>query len=150
MVYLLSNLSRSRANVVVSHAFYVTKLAPEHAHHQYYTKVLKTFDERLSTSILGWPDAPTDFPDIYKRFQPYLGWLDHPEGIKIVARYEDFIQDRRMALEKVLSHYSQRVPLSIAKDRMLALLGESIAPEKSPTFRSGKTGEWQEIFYRRA
>ncbi len=142
--YLPFFIYRDPRDVVVSHVFYVTKMAPEHAHHLYYTEVLKTFDERLTTSILGRPDSPTNFPDIRQRFQPYLGWLDRPEVLSL--RYEDFIQDCRAALEKVLSHFTRRVPLSISNERMLAWLEESIVPEKSPTFRSGKTGEWRRYF----
>ncbi len=83
---------RDPRDVVVSHVFYVTNRATEHVHHRYYNDVLTTFDERLRTSILGRPDAGVDFPDIRRRYEPYLGWLDCPPVLPL--RFEDFIQDR--------------------------------------------------------
>ena len=66
--YISYFIYRDPRDVVVSHVFYVTKMAPEHSHHQYYTEELRTFDERLRASILGRPNIDQDFPDIGKRF----------------------------------------------------------------------------------
>ncbi len=135
---------RDPRDVVVSHVFYVTKRATEHVHHRYYNDVLTTFDERLTTSILGRPDAGVDFPDIRGRYEPYLGWLENPQVLPL--RFEDFILDRRATLERVLDHYALAQALPAPRAEMLAILEGNIVPEKSPTFRSGKVGDWQRHF----
>ena len=135
---------RDPRDVVVSHVFYVTDRATEHVHHRYYNDVLTTFDDRLRTSILGRPDARVDFPDIRRRYEPYLGWLDSPPVLPL--RFEDFIEDRRATLARVLDHYALAQELPAPQAEMLKLLENNIVPEKSPTFRSGKVGDWQRHF----
>lgn len=149
--YLPYFMYRDPRDVVISHVFYVTERADEHVHHKYYTQVLKTFDERLRTSILGFPGAvgpngaPVDFPDIGKRFEPYMGWLDRPAVLS--QRYEDYIFDRQTAIGKAADHFLKRVDtLSISRETLVQVIARSIVPEKSPTFRSGKVGEWQKHF----
>ncbi len=136
---------RDPRDVVVSHVFYVTEMEPNHVHHRYYTEQLKTFEERLTTSILGLPEAEVEFPDIAGRFAFYMGWLDRPEVLPL--HFEAFIQDRHAALERVADHFLQRVPtLRASREAVLEALAASIQPHKSPTFRSGKTGEWRKYF----
>ena len=96
---------RDPRDVVVSHVFYVTELAPDHSLHQHYSQ-LPDFNARMSTSILGLPDAEFDFPDIRGRFEPYFGWLDRPEVLTL--RYEDFLTDRQAALQMVFDHVVAR------------------------------------------
>ncbi len=135
---------RDPRDVVVSHVFYVTGRATEHVHHRYYSKELTTFDERLRTSILGRADAGVDFPDIRGRYEPYLDWLDNPHVLPL--RFEDFILERQATLERILDHYALALPLPAPRPEMLAILEDNIVPEKSPTFRSGKVGDWQRHF----
>jgi hypothetical protein len=143
--YLPYFMYRDPRDVVVSHVFYVTNRAQEHAHHHYYREVLTTFDERLRTSILGRPEIDIDFPDIGKRFEPYLGWLDHPEVLS--QRYEDYILHRDQAIEQAVDHFLRRVDtLKVNQADLMKIVEQNIIPEKSPTFRSGKTGEWQTYF----
>ena len=134
---------RDPRDVAVSHVFYVTEMEPDHVHHDYY-RALPDFDARLRVSILGRPDANVEFPDIAARFAPYLGWLDQPTVKKI--RFEDLIQDRAAALAGIRDHFLARVPLQVDRDRLRDSLEASIEPGRSPTFRSGKTGEWVKYF----
>lgn len=134
---------RDPRDVVVSHAFYVADMEPSHVHHEYYAS-LPDFDSRLSVSILGRPDIDVEFPPIAARFGPYMGWLDHPEVLKL--HFEDLVEDRLRALEPILDHFLRRVPLPRSRGTMLKALESSINPERSPTFRSGKTGEWRKYF----
>lgn len=136
---------RDPRDVVVSHVFYIAEMLPDHHHHKYYAEELHSFDERLMVSILGLPDADVEFPDIAKRFEFYTAWLNHPEVLTL--HFEDFIHDRRATLGQVFDHVSKRVPkLPISREKALDLLEESINPANSPTFRSGKTGEWKKYF----
>ena len=134
---------RDPRDVVVSHVFYVTDMEPNHVHHDYYQS-LPDFDARLKVSILGRPDANVEFPDITGRFAPYLGWLDQPIVMKI--HFEDLIHDRAGTLNRIIDHFLARVPLQADRGLLLESLEASINPNKSPTFRSGKTGEWKKYF----
>lgn len=134
---------RDPRDVVVSHVFYVTDMEARHVHHSYY-KSLLDFDARLAVSILGRPDAGVEFPNIAERFDPYLGWLDQPEVLSI--HFEDLIHDRPAELARIMDHLLARTKFYAPKQAILDALETSINPKKSPTFRSGKTGEWKKHF----
>ena len=74
----------------------------------------------------------------------YLNWLDQPSVMKI--HFEDLIHDRAGTLNRIIGHFLARVPLRTDRDLLLGSLENSINPNKSPTFRSGKTGEWKKHF----
>ncbi|MFM8319504.1 MAG: hypothetical protein ACKOC5_01215 [Chloroflexota bacterium] len=146
---------RDPRDVVVSHVHYVAEMAPNHIHHRYYHEQLATFDERLTASIQGVPaealsraagvSVPEPLPDINARFAPFTGWLDCPQVLAL--RYEDLVRDRRAALERVLDHAVQRgFPLRLDRPAARQILEDSIDPQRSPTFRSGKTGGWKAAF----
>ena len=134
---------RDPRDVVVSHVFYVTDMETRHVHHEYYAS-LPDFNTRLNVSILGRPDAGVEFPDIAARFAPYLGWQDRPEVLSI--HFEDLINDRSTALTRIMDHMLARAPLPALRQEILDALEGSINPKRSPTFRSGKTGEWKKHF----
>ena len=134
---------RDPRDVVVSHVFYVTEMESNHVHHAYYQS-LPDFDARLKVSILGRPDMDIEFPDIAGRFAPYLGWLDQPSVMKI--HFEDLIHNRPGTLNLILDHLLSRAPLPTSRETILDSLESSINPSKSPTFRSGRTGEWKKYF----
>ena len=140
---------RDPRDVVLSHVFYVTDMAAHHVHHEYYM-ALPDFASRLNTSILGRPDGGVEFPNIAERFKPYMDWLHHPEVLTI--HFEDLIHDRAATLSRILDHFLACVPLQISSSKgiprqlILDSLEASINPSRSPTFRSGKTGEWQKHF----
>jgi hypothetical protein len=114
-----------------------------HVHHDYYQS-LPDFNARLLASILGRADIEIEFPDIASRFAPYLGWLEQEAVMKI--QFEDLVHDRAGALGRILDHALARVPLQAPREQVLHALASSIEPRRSPTFRSGKTGEWRKFF----
>jgi len=134
---------RDPRDVVVSHVFYITEMESHHVHHAYY-RSLPDFDARLKVSILGRPDSGIEFQNIAERFAPYLGWLDQPQVLTI--HFEDLIQERVQALNRIIAHFLARVPLRASRQLILNSLESAINPTKSPTFRSGKTGEWKRHF----
>jgi len=134
---------RDPRDVVVSHVFYVTDMEARHVHHDYYQS-LPDFNARLNVSIVGRPDPSIEFPNITDRFAPYLGWLDQPSVMTI--HFEDLINDRAAALNRIIDHFLARVPLHAPRELILEGLESSINPKRSPTFRSGKTGEWKKHF----
>jgi hypothetical protein len=134
---------RDPRDVVVSHVFYVTEMEPNHVHHAHYSS-LADFAARLTVSIAGRPDAQVEFPDIAARFAPYLSWLDQPAVLPI--RFEDLVNRRASTLDRVVDHFLRRVPLDAPRAGILSSLEGAINPPASPTFRSGKTGEWRALF----
>jgi sulfotransferase 6B1 len=134
---------RDPRDVVVSHVFYVTEMESRHVHHEYY-KSLPDFDARLKISILGRSDTNIEFSNIADRFEPYLDWLNHPEVLTI--HFEDLIHHRELTLTSIMDHLLKRITLHSPRQLILASLEASINPTKSPTFRSGKTGEWKKHF----
>jgi hypothetical protein len=144
---------RDPRDVAVSHVFYVTDMEPNHVHHSYYQS-LPDFNSRLRASILGRSDpsiaaraADVEFPDLAGRFAPYLNWLDQPSVLKI--HFEDLVNDRARCLTLILDHLLARIgttTLRMPQALILASLEASINPSRSPTFRSGKTGEWRKYF----
>jgi len=134
---------RDPRDVVVSHVFYVTEMESHHVHHEYYQS-LPDFDSRLRISILGRPDSNIEFSNIADRFAPYLDWLNHPEVLSI--HFEDLIHDRASALTRIIDHFLIRASLPSPRQLILDSLESSINPARSPTFRSGKTGEWKKYF----
>jgi sulfotransferase 6B1 len=134
---------RDPRDVVVSHVFYVTDMEARHVHHAYYAS-LPNFNARLNASILGRPDAEMEFPDIAARFAPYLGWLGCPEVLSL--HFEDLINDRAASLARILDHLLARAPIPAPRQQILDCLEGAINPKRSPTFRSGKTGEWKKHF----
>jgi hypothetical protein len=134
---------RDPRDVVVSHVFYVTEMEKNHVHHAYYQS-LPDFNARLRVSTLGRSDAGVEFPNIAERFEPYLDWLNHPEVLAI--HFEDLIHDRAANLTRIMDHFLARVPLHTSRQLILESLESAINPSRSPTFRSGKTGEWKKYF----
>ena len=134
---------RDPRDVVVSHVFYVTEMEARHVHHAYYAS-LPDFAARLNVSILGRPDADVEFLNIAERFAPYMDWLNQPAVLTI--HFEDLILDRAATLTRILEHVLARVPLHAPRHRILDALESAINPSRSPTFRSGKTGEWKKHF----
>ena len=146
-------LYRDPRDVAVSHVFYVNDMEPNHVHHNYYQS-LPDFNARLRASILGRSDpsvatqaADVEFPDMAGRFAPYLDWLDQPSVLKI--HFEDLVNDRARSLNLILDHLLDRIgsdTLRTPRESIIASLEASINPSRSPTFRSGKTGEWKKYF----
>jgi hypothetical protein len=134
---------RDPRDVVVSHVFYVTDMEARHVHHDYYQS-LPDFNARLKVSILGRPDSEAEFPDIAGRFAPYMDWLNHPEVLSI--HFEDLIHDRAATQTRIMDHLLSRTSIPATRQLILDSLETSINPKKSPTFRSGKTGEWKKHF----
>lgn len=136
---------RDPRDVVVSHVFYVTDMNNHHVHHDYYVNQLRDFDQRLTVSINGRPELEHPFPDIRARFEPYLPWLELPQVLPL--RYEDLIAELHVNLGAVFDHALKRgLVYSGEREAALAALAAAVQPERSPTFRSGKSGGWREHF----
>jgi hypothetical protein len=136
---------RDPRDVVVSHVFYVTDINNAHVHHDFYAKQLTTFERRLEVSILGRPELANPFPNIRARFEPFLAWIQRPEVLAL--RYEDLLTETESWLGRILDHAAARGFIySGTRAEAIATLHSAIDPQRSPTFRSGKSGGWLQHF----
>jgi hypothetical protein len=60
--------------------------------------------------------------------------------------FEALIHDRTAMLKRIIDQFLGRIPLQAPRQLILDSLESSINPKRSPTFRSGKTGEWKKYF----
>jgi hypothetical protein len=146
---------RDPRDVVISHVHYVSDMAPRHIHHRYYQETLRSFEEKVDASITGVSaerltfamncPIPEPLPSIRARFEPYLGWLENPEILTL--QYEEFITNCKETLEQILDHALMHgfIP-GCSRAEAIHVLEESIDPQRSPTFRKGKIGSWQDEF----
>ncbi len=135
---------RDPRDAILSHAYYIGDKAVHNVHHKYY-RGLASLDERLEVSILGRSDFPGEFPDIRTRFGWYLDWLDCQEVFPV--RFEALINDREAALGGMLDFAVRHgFSLGLSRSRAVEVLSAAIDPGRSYTFRSGKTGEWEQHF----
>jgi hypothetical protein len=129
---------------LISSIFYAVDIHHGHVQHDYYTSI--SMEERIKTEILG-RDVPglEHLPNIYDHYARYTGWLECPSVLCL--RFEDLIQYQQDSLEKILDHIEKHaVKLPTTREKAIAVIKKAIQPEKSPTFREGKTGKWQEYF----
>jgi hypothetical protein len=71
--------------------------------------------------------------------------LERPEVLTL--RFEEFLEDRMAALGGVFDHAVQRgFRPAREREQALQILADAIDPLRSPTFRSGRAGSWQEQF----
>ena len=119
---------RDPRDVVVSHAYYVTRDTAGHVLKTYYDQ-LEGYEEQLKVSITGLTEIGFDFPDIAERFSPYVGWLDRPEVL--ILHFEDFLTQREASLRKVLDHAITRgFAFNGDQDEAVATLSSVIDPTK--------------------
>ena len=126
---------RDPRDVAVSHAFYITEMASDHAHHDYYAS-LPDFDSRLTASIVGRSGIEIEFPDIAARFEPYAGWLQHAQVLKV--HFEDLVNDRPRTLGMILDHFLLRVPLAAPRAQILDALEIFDQPRTLTDFSVGE------------
>jgi hypothetical protein len=136
---------RDPRDMIVSHVFYATDIHKGHGMNPYYTKVLKSVEERINAQILGVNEPGFELSSVKTKYQAYLGWLEVPEVLHL--RFEDLILNQEATLKVILKHlalhgYTPKIPLETA----IEILQRSVEPRRSGTFRKGKPGNWRDHF----
>ena len=135
---------RDPRDMLVSQVFFATDMHEEHAMHEFY-KSLPDFGERLKVAITGIDRDGLYMVSAKQRYASVFEWLEQPNVMCI--RFEDLIHNCAATLEAMLDEVeSTGYKIPTPREQALAVLGESIQPRKSRTFRSGKTGGWREHF----
>jgi hypothetical protein len=136
---------RDPRDMIVSHVFYATSMHPGHWMREYYTGTLATMEERINAAIQGVEAPGSELSPVRERYAGYLGWLDQP-GV-LCLRFEDLVLERDRTLGCLLDYLDERgFQLETQRARAIEILGASIAPQKSGTFRKGQPGNWREHF----
>ncbi|PWH12254.1 MAG: hypothetical protein DDG60_14530 [Anaerolineae bacterium] len=135
---------RDPRDMLVSHIFFATDMHEGHGMHEYY-QTLSDFDERLKVAITGINRDGLYMVSVKQRYEGVFQWLEQPHVLCI--RFEDLIHDRERILNQMLDQVEKtgyRIPTP--REKSLEILREAIQPQKSKTFRSGRTGEWRKYF----
>jgi len=137
---------RDPRDIVISEAHYLTQMNTWHRLHKYF-KILPDINSRIMFSITGAidPDFPYDYPNIAARFNRYKRWIGHPEVFSL--RFEDLILVGNESLIKQILHfYIQKSGKQIDLNDLVEKAVSNINPEKSHTFREGKSAAWKGVF----
>lgn len=135
---------RDPRDKIISHIFFAAEIHPGDAMRDFYAGI-DSMEARIEATIAGVSGL---LPDIRSSYDSYLGWLDRPNVVTV--RFEDFVDARQATLGRLLDCLQSRgVPFSFDRKEVLAQLNEAMSPAHSPTFRSGRTGEWQKHFSKR-
>ena len=135
---------RDPRDMLISQIFFATDMHEEHGMHSYY-KSLPDFGERLKVAITGVDRDGLYMVSVKQRYEGVFQWLEQKQVMSI--RFEDLIENQDATLNAMFDEVEKtgyQIPTPRAK--ALAVLSDAIQPQKSHTFRSGKTGGWHEHF----
>jgi hypothetical protein len=136
---------RDPRDMIVSHVFYATEMFPGHGMHRYYNEKLDTMEERINAAIGGVSENGFELIGVQARYDAYKDWLAQPKILCI--RFEDLRLDQESTFNRILDYleeYGFRSKFS--RSEAIKILGDSLSPHKSGTFRKGKPGGWREHF----
>lgn len=135
---------RDPRDMLVSHVFFATDMHLGHGMHTYY-QALPDFNERLKIAITGIDQDGLFMVNVRQRYEGVFQWLEQPSTLCI--RFEDLIHDRNGALNQMLDQVEKTgFKIPTPRDKALEIIFDAVQPQKSHTFRSGKTGGWKEHF----
>jgi hypothetical protein len=135
---------RDPRDMLVSQVFFATDMHEEHGMHKYYNS-LPDFGARLKVAITGIDQDGLKMVSVKQRYEGVFQWLGQKNVMCI--RFEDLINNRDITLNTMLDEVEKtgyKIPTS--REKSLSVLVDAIQPGKSHTFRSGKTGGWQQHF----
>jgi len=108
------------------------------------------FDELLKRIITG----DENIPGVMERWEAYAPWLDEDWVLKL--DYGDVLRNKELACELFIRYLYGRlgnyygakltIPGDFFNQLMHRMMDRLNHPEKSPTYRNGKTGDWKTHF----
>ena len=135
---------RDPRDLLVSQVFFATDMYEEHGMHAYY-KSLPDFSARLKVAITGIDQDGLHMVSVKQRYDGVFQWLEQKNVMCL--RFEDLIENREATLNAMLDEVRKTgYEIPTPREKALSTLIDAIQPRKSRTFRSGKTGGWQEHF----
>ncbi|MFZ5904351.1 MAG: sulfotransferase domain-containing protein [Chloroflexota bacterium] len=135
---------RDPRDLLVSQVFFATEMYEEHGMHDFYNS-LPDFGERLKVAITGIDRGGLYMVSVKGRYEGVFQWLATP-GV-MCLRYEDLVDNRDATLASMLDQVEKTgYKIPTPREKAMSILVDAIQPQKSRTFRSGKTGGWREFF----
>lgn len=139
---------RDPRDVAVSLAYHIVSRA-DHQHHEYFTRTLKSDDERLLACIVGVnrQGAVEESAGIGQRLGYFLPWLKVP--LNYTARFERLVGPQGggsvAAQREEVGNIACHLGLSLAPED-IERVAARLFGENSLTFRRGQVGSWKENF----
>ncbi len=137
---------RDPRDVVLSESHYLRSINRWHKMHPYFRDA-PSMDAAISLAILGLQGRVpgVDYRNADERFQRYSGWIGRDDVCSL--KFEDLTSENREEhVRKMLLFYNQRAGNPVDVESVLARMIEGMRPEKSHTYRKGKSGGWREKF----
>ena len=137
-------LYRDPRDLLVSQVFFATDMYEDHGMHDFY-KSLPDLEARLKVAITGIDRDGLYMVSVKQRYEGVFQWLEQKHVMCI--RFEDLIENRDSTLNAMLDEVEKTgYQIPTPREKALSILMESIQPNTSRTFRSGKTGAWKAYF----
>ncbi|MBA3484940.1 MAG: sulfotransferase domain-containing protein [Pirellulales bacterium] len=137
---------RDPRDVVVSEAHYLRTGNRWHKLHPYFRDA-ESLGDAITLCIRGLDHVAPElgFYDVGRRVAQFEGWLGREDVCQL--RFEELISEgRNEAIKRMIRFYEASAQGQIDVDRLCRRMEESILPDKSHTFRSGKSGDWRTVF----
>ena len=135
---------RDPRDLLVSQVFFATDMYEDHGMHEFY-KSLPDLEARLKVAITGIDTNGLRMVSVKQRYEGVFQWLEQKHVLCI--RFEDLIENRDATLSAMLDEVEKTgYQIPSPRGKALSILVNAIQPEKSRTFRSGKTGGWKTYF----
>jgi len=132
---------RDPRDKIISHIFYAMEIHEGHAMREYYFS-LSSMEERITATIKGVPGL---IQNIRASYEGYLAWFDQPDVFTV--SFEDLVNHRKESLSRMISHLDRNnFAIHLDTNAAFDVLNQAMSPERSPTFRSGRSGSWSEYF----
>jgi hypothetical protein len=135
---------RDPRDLLLSQVFFATDMYEDHGMHEFY-KSLPDLKARLKVAITGIDRDGLYMVNVKQRYEGVFKWLE--QKYVMCIRFEDLIENRKKTLNAMLDEVEKTgYKIPTAREKALSILANAIQPQKSHTFRSGKTGGWREHF----
>ena len=135
---------RDPRDQIISEIFYAMDIHLDHGMHAY-LQSLPDMSARIDAMIHGVDKGASSRVGVREHYERFSGWWRSPDIC--VVRFEDLVDRRESELVHILAHledcgYKPKEP----RETILAVFKNAMRPERSETFRKGKTGTWREHF----
>ncbi len=135
---------RDPRDMVVSEIYYALEINPNHLLHDHFAS-LEEMESRIDTLIFGIPSGELERVGVREHYERFLDWLNQVN--LYVVHFESLVESPREELARILDHLGDNgFQPALDREEAVSRLQEQMAPEKSVTFRKGKTGTWREHF----
>lgn len=137
---------RDPRDVVISYVHFIMDKYPYHPLYPYLQK-LPTDKERFLTFINGVEFNGLKYPNIKDWYNRFVGW--HITKNTLSIRYEDLVNNdlqRKNTFKTIMEFLWEDMQPPVSIRIMIQSMERNSDPKKSFTFRSGKTGNWQQEF----